>query len=78
MVRSSPREWPFLFAHGQTGNRVKYREPLQLFRNLEGKRSEEIATQAGLNIGALESRRGTAIGDINDGSDRKAAMLPAA
>ena len=45
---------------------VKYREPLQLFRNIDGKRFEEIATRAGLNEGALESRRGTAIGDIDD------------
>ncbi len=48
---------------------VKYREPLQLFRNLDGKRFEEMATEAGLNAGPLESRRGIAIGDIdNDGN----------
>jgi enediyne biosynthesis protein E4 len=44
----------------------KYREPLQLFRNIEGLKFEDIATAAGLNNGSLESRRGTAIGDINN------------
>jgi hypothetical protein len=48
---------------------VKYREPLQLFRNIDGRSFEDIANQAGLNSGPLESRRGTAFGDIdNDGN----------
>jgi hypothetical protein len=45
---------------------VKYREPLQLFRNTGGRRFEDIADNAGLNIGPLQSRRGTAFGDINN------------
>jgi hypothetical protein len=48
---------------------VKYREPLQLFRNIDGRRFEDIAASAGLNQGTLQSRRGTAFGDIdNDGN----------
>jgi hypothetical protein len=48
---------------------VKYREPLQLFRNIDGRRFEDIANKAGLNNGPLESRRGTAFGDINNDGD---------
>lgn len=45
-----------------------FAEPVQLFRNQGGKGLEEIATAAGLNDGTLQSRRGLAIGDIdNDG-----------
>jgi hypothetical protein len=48
---------------------VKYREPLQLFRNLAGRNFEEIASNAGLNNGPVQSRRGTAFGDVdNDGN----------
>ena len=47
-------------------NEIKFREPIQLFRNLEGKVFEEIADVAGLNAGQLQSRRGTAFGDINN------------
>jgi enediyne biosynthesis protein E4 len=45
---------------------VKFREPIQLFRNLQGKSFEDVADQAGLNAGTLQSRRGTAFGDINN------------
>lgn len=45
---------------------VKYREPLQLFRNLGNGHFDEIADAAGLNDGPLQSRRGTAVGDINN------------
>ncbi len=45
---------------------VKYREPLQLFRNLDGRGFEDFADKAGLNAGPLQSRRGTAFGDINN------------
>ena len=45
---------------------VKYREPLQLFRNIDGEKFEDIANQAGLNNAPAESRRGIAIGDINN------------
>jgi len=48
---------------------VKYHEPLQLFRNIRGQRFEDIANTAGLNDGPLQSRRGLALGDVNnDGS----------
>ena len=48
---------------------VKYGEPLQLFRNIDGRNFEDVANQSGLNNGPLRSRRGTAIGDIdNDGN----------
>jgi hypothetical protein len=45
---------------------VKFREPLQLFRNLQGRAFDDVANQAGLNAGPLESRRGIAFGDINN------------
>lgn len=44
----------------------RFREPIQLFRNLGNRAFTEIADAAGLNDGELESRRGTAFGDIND------------
>jgi hypothetical protein len=50
-------------------NEVRYAEPLQLFRNLGDRTFEEIGDAVGLNNGPLQSRRGTAFGDINnDGS----------
>jgi len=45
---------------------VKYREPLQLFRNLGNGHFDDVADKAGLNSGPLQSRRGTAVGDINN------------
>jgi hypothetical protein len=45
---------------------LKYREPIQLFRNRGDQTFEEISAAAGLNDGALHSRRGTAFGDINN------------
>jgi len=47
-------------------NEVRYAEPLQLFRNLGNKTFEEVGDQVGLNTGPLQSRRGTAFGDINN------------
>jgi hypothetical protein len=47
-------------------NEVRYAEPLQLFRNRGDGTFEEIADAAGLNDGPLQSRRGTALGDINN------------
>ena len=48
---------------------VRYAEPLQLFRNRGNGSFEEIADAVGLNAGPLQSRRGTALGDIdNDGN----------
>jgi len=66
--------WPdILIANGNFSsltdvleNEVRFREPLQLFRNLKGKSFEEVADGAGLNAAGLQSRRGTAIGDINN------------
>jgi hypothetical protein len=66
--------WPdILIANGNFSSlmdkletEVKYREPLQLFRNLGGRKFEDVADRAGLNNGPLESRRGVAIGDVND------------
>lgn len=69
--------WPgILIANGNFSslmdnlpNEVRFREPLQLFRNLQGRAFENVADQAGLNTGPLQSRRGIAIGDIdNDGN----------
>ncbi len=45
---------------------LKYREPLQLFRNKGDHTFEEIADAAGMNDGPLQSRRGVAFGDINN------------
>jgi hypothetical protein len=47
-------------------NEARYREPVQLFRNLGDRTFEEVASQAGLNEGTLQSRRGTAFGDLNN------------
>jgi len=66
--------WPdILIANGNfssltdvLANEVRYREPLQLFRNIQGRSFEDVADQAGLNTGLLLSRRGTAFGDINN------------
>ncbi len=66
--------WPdILIANGNFSSlmdrletEVKFREPLQLFRNIEGQSFEDVAAQAGLNAGPLESRRGIAFGDINN------------
>lgn len=69
--------WPdLLIANGnfssamdKLANEVKFREPLQLFHNLQGQHFADVADQAGLNTGPLESRRGTAIGDIDNDGD---------
>lgn len=45
---------------------VRFAEPLQLFRNLGNKTFEDLSDQVGLNQGTLQSRRGTAFGDINN------------
>ena len=43
-----------------------YLEPLLLFRNQGDRTFQEIADESGLNAGALQSRRGTAFGDVNN------------
>ena len=66
--------WPdIVVANGNVSPRVdtlaneaKYREPLQLFRNRGDRTFDEIASLAGLNESALQSRRGTAFGDLNN------------
>jgi len=66
--------WPdILIANGNFSSlmdRLKtepgFREPLQLFRNIEGRSFQQVANQAGLNDGPLQSRRGIALGDINN------------
>lgn len=66
--------WPdLLIANGNFSSltdripsEVKFREPLQLFRNLGGQAFHDVAEQAGLNAGPLQSRRGIALGDINN------------
>ena len=66
--------WPdILIANGNFSsltdvleNEPRYREPLQLFRNLGGRSFEEVADASGLNSGSMQSRRGTAFGDINN------------
>jgi enediyne biosynthesis protein E4 len=66
--------WPDIFvANGNVSpkaddlpNEAKYREPLLLFRNRGNGTFDEIANEAGLNAGALQSRRGTAFGDLNN------------
>ncbi len=66
--------WPdLLIANGNFSSlvdrlppEVKFREPLQLFRNIGGRTFEDVADQAGLNSGPLQSRRGIAVGDINN------------
>jgi hypothetical protein len=66
--------WPdILVANGNVSpkaddlpNEAKYREPLLLFRNRGNGTFDEIANEARLNAGALQSRRGTAFGDLNN------------
>ncbi len=47
-------------------NEARFHEPLQLFRNLQGRTFENVADAAGLNAGTLQSHRGTAFGDVNN------------
>ncbi|HVT98524.1 MAG TPA: CRTAC1 family protein [Acidobacteriaceae bacterium] len=66
--------WPdILIANGNFSSltdrlpsEVRFREPLQLFRNFEGQTFRDVASKAGLNAGPLQSRRGIAFGDINN------------
>jgi hypothetical protein len=66
--------WPdILIANGNFSssmdilpNEARYAEPIQLFRNLGNRTFEDISDSAGLNDLRLQSRRGTALGDINN------------
>jgi hypothetical protein len=66
--------WPdFFVANGNVSsmvdklpNDLKYREPIQLFRNQGNGTFVEAADAAGLNSAPLQSRRGTAFGDVNN------------
>jgi hypothetical protein len=66
--------WPDIFvANGNVTpivdtlpNDLKYREPIQFYRNQGDKTFAEMADAVGLNDGPLQSRRGTAFGDINN------------
>jgi enediyne biosynthesis protein E4 len=66
--------WPdLLIANGNFSsltevleNEARFREPLQLFRNVQGRSFEEVDDVARINSGPLQSRRGTAFGDINN------------
>lgn len=66
--------WPeILIANGNFSSlmdklpaEVKFREPMLLFRNLQGRRFQDVSSQSGLNAGPLQSRRGIAVGDINN------------
>jgi hypothetical protein len=69
--------WPdILVANGNVTSLVdslphelKFREPLQLFRDNGDRTFSDVSDESGLNQGPLQSRRGTAFGDINnDGS----------
>jgi len=66
--------WPdILIANGNFSSlmdklpsEVKFREPMLLFRNLHGSAFQDISSESGLNDGLLQSRRGIAVGDINN------------
>jgi hypothetical protein len=45
---------------------VPYRQPLLLFRNLRNGKFEDVTAASGVNSPPLHSRRGLAIGDVNN------------
>jgi enediyne biosynthesis protein E4 len=77
--------WPDIFvANGNVTSMVdslphdlKYREPIQLFRNETNGTFTEMANAAGLNDGPLHSRRGVAFGDINNDGNVDAVVYNA-
>ncbi len=54
---------------------LKYREPMQLFRNLRDGTFEDISAASGLAQIALACRRGAAFGDINNDGNMDIALL---
>jgi len=54
---------------------LKYREPMQLFRNLHDGTFEDISAASGLAQIALACRRGAAFGDINNDGNMDIALL---
>jgi hypothetical protein len=66
--------WPdILIANGNFSSamdklqgEVKFREPMLLFRNIQGHAFEDVSKQAGVDLGPPQSRRGIAFGDINN------------
>lgn len=66
--------WPDIFvANGNVTSLVdslphelKFREPIQLFRDNGDRTFTDVSDTSGLNQGPLQSRRGTAFGDINN------------
>lgn len=55
----------------------KFADPIQLFRNQGDLTFEDVADEAGLNRGKLYSRRGTAVGDINNDGKLDAVVFNA-
>jgi hypothetical protein len=78
--------WPdILIANGHFTSEVDklqlgagYKQPLQLFRNLGNRRFEDISDVSGFNDGPLQSRRGTAFGDINNDGNLDVVVFNAA
>ena len=66
--------WPDIFvadghldpAIAMIQRRVKYAEPPHLYRNLDGKGFEDVASQMGASFDAARVERGAAYGDINN------------
>ena len=56
-------------------NEPAYAEPLHLFQNNGDSTFREIADQSGLNAGKLQSRRGTAFGDVNNDGNLDALVF---
>ena len=75
--------WPdILIANGNFSssmdalpNEVRFAEPLQLFRNLGNRMFDDISDSAGLNDLRLQSRRGTALDDINNDGNLDAVVF---
>ena len=78
--------WPeILIANGNFSslmdkleNQVTYREPMQLFHNLGDRTFADISESSGLNDGPLQSRRGTAFGDVNNDGNLDVVVFNAA